>query len=438
MGKRLTLILALVFVVGIAFAAYAEVQNVKVSGDLTVYALMRELRLNNNQGGSFSSDKHQSLISIARLRVDADLTDNVMVTMRLINDRYWGTNDISSANTDIDLDLAYVTLKEFLYSPATLTIGKQELRFGNAMIVGHAFTNNIISPDGNLTTDPDLSTRKAFDAIRLTLNYDPLVLDIVGAKVEEGTTNVSNDTNLYGINANYALSKNTTVEAYWFDKDVQRKANAQNKPDRVHTLGARVVTSAIENLVYQLEAAYQIGRRVVSSTDTAKRRAWAVETALTYNMPKVKYTPSLTALYAYFTGAKDNDSKVSRAWDPMFEDQTFGNIANAQFDQTNAHIVGVVGTMKPLEDVTLKGEYYAFWWDKKYGEGQSITSRRGDTMIMRHNKFAGSELDITATYDYTEDVQFSLLGGLFFPGRAFDKQTDNTASEVIGSMKVTF
>ena len=39
----------------------------------------------------------------------------------------------------------------------------------------------------------------------------------------------------------------------------------------------------------------------------------------------------------------------------------------------------------------------------------------------------------------TEDVQFCLLGGWLFPGKAFDKTVNrNMASEVIGSMKVTF
>ena len=42
MSKRLILILALAFVVGITCAAYAEVQNVKVSGDITVKAVARD------------------------------------------------------------------------------------------------------------------------------------------------------------------------------------------------------------------------------------------------------------------------------------------------------------------------------------------------------------------------------------------------------------
>ncbi|MCM8795500.1 MAG: alginate export family protein [Candidatus Omnitrophica bacterium] len=439
MSKRLILILTLAFVVGIAYAAYAEVQNVKVGGDITAIGLMRELDLNNNQGGTESKDKYQDMLSIVRVKIDADLTDNVSTTIRLINDRYWGSSERSSDNSDIDLDLAYVTLKEFLYSPATLTIGSQELRFGNGMIIGDPTTNNRRSGDSNIAIiDADLDMRKAFDAVRLTLNYDPLVLDIVGAKVEENEQNNEDDINLYGINANYALSKTTTLEAYWFEKHSQRKANLQNKPDRIDVLGGRVVTQPIENLTYQLEAAYQLGKSVLSATNVANRRAWALETSLTYAMPNVRYSPSLTALYNYFSGRRGNDEKKDTAWNPMFEDQTAGNIANIQIDQSNCHVAGVIASAKPMDDVKLIGEYYAYWWDKRYGDGQVVTSVRGDSLTMKNKKFAGQEIDLKTVYDYTEDVQFSLMTGIFLPGSSFDKANDNTATEVIGSMKVTF
>jgi hypothetical protein len=58
--------------------------------------------------------------------------------------------------------------------------------------------------------------------------------------------------------------------------------------------------------------------------------------------------------------------------------------------------------------------------------------------IKGDNKNAGQELDLTLTYDYTEDVQFNLLSGMFVPGGAFIDQNSHIATEVVGSMKVTF
>jgi len=466
MSKRLIIILALAFVVGIAFTAYAEVQNVKVSGDLTVYGINRMLDLRGNKDDR--ADK--SMASIVRVKIDADLTDNVMATVRLLNERYWGREDTDNltagaTNSDISLDLAYVTLKEFLYSPLTLTIGRQELHFGNDMIVGDYDTNNNVTTasafGGATNRDKDLSARKAFDAIRLTLDYDPLVIDAIAAKVKERTLTISDDEDLYGINANYKLAdmkymKNTTVEGYWFEKRTGRRQSVATvvakKVDRVDTVGGRIVTQPIENLTGSLEAAYQFGKNAnigttaTTNTETLERHAWALEAFLTYDFKKLKYTPSLTAAFAHFSGdhATGSTSNVdnTRAWDPMYENQKMGDIANALFGQTNANIVGgIVKSKTPLEDISVKGEYYAFWWDKAYPEGYTIPATARNTaadLVMTGRKFAGQEVDLTATYDYTEDVQFALMGGLFIPGSSFAKGNNSTATEVIGSMKVTF
>lgn len=450
LGTMLCLIAAVGFV---ASPATAAVQNVKVGGDLTVLGFMREFDPDNNNQVSAdrSVDKDEAIASIVRLRVDADLSDNVSTTVRLLNERYWGEEEFDAAagqngNSDVSIDLAYATFKEFLYSPLTLKVGRQELRYGNAMIVGDVDTNNVVSGAsafGGAGDNADLSLRKAFDAVRAIFDYNPLVIDVIAAKIVESTLADEDDRDLYGVNANYALSDKTTLEGYWFQRHIDRHgvqptANLQNKVDQIDTLGTRIATSLRDNLKFGFEGAYQMGHAVLSASNTAKRRAYAFETYLSYEMPNVKYTPTLTAIYAYFSGQKADDNKVVRAWNPMYEDQTWGFIANAQFNQSNLHAASLSGTMKPADDLTLKGEYWAFWWDKKFGGRQTITSVRGDAIVMDHRKFAGQEIDVTATYDYTEDVQFSLLSGLLLPGNSFDKENRNALTQVLGKMTVTF
>lgn len=446
MKKHLIIFLALALVAGLSFAAYAEVQNVKVSGDLTVYAVGRELYLKPE---AYHADT--SLSSIVRVRVDADLTDNVMATVRLLNERYWGNEtDINGAakttNTGIDLDLAYATMKEFLYSPLTLTIGRQELRFGNAMIVG---TSNPVSAAGITTASPfsakdfDLSARKSFDAVKATLNYDPLVVDLIMAQVERDTRNYDDSTDLYGINANYALSKKTDIEGYWFERRTGRKEASQNKADQTDVLGARVSTSVIDAITLQLEAAMETGKDTTTlATKGLARKAWALEAAATYKIPKVRYTPVLTVLYGYFSGdrGKYSSSKTNTAWDPMYNDQVYGNIANVLLTKSNLQLLGANLAIKPKQDITLSGEYYLYWFDKVHSDTDTVTLLYDTQTGIKttHKKFIGSELDLKAAYDYTEDVQFNLLGGLFFPGSGLDKANRDIAKEVIGSMKVSF
>lgn len=520
MGKRLIIILALVFVVGIAAAAYAEVQNVKVSGDIESMAVFRStFDLKGKAArpgptdyvGTYMQQGTSSnfFVTIARARIDADLTDNVSATLRLIGEWNWGKEDTGpiprDADTSVDIDLAYVTLKEFLYSPLTLIVGRQELHYGNDMIIGDPDTN-MYSVAGNIAGD--LSKRKAFDAIRAILNYDPLTVDLVYTKVnatallntgaqlrfgipslrdinnayvERAGDRLDDDTDLFGINAKYDLGrKNTTVEGYYWYRRIGPRAfsswitsliggtpGLDYKSDTLHTFGARVVSQPVENLTVQVEGALQrgqanlftdldlVGVPLGSGPNHAERRAWAVETAVTYDWKKVKYTPSLTAMYAYFSGEDGSwdpwHTKRWRGWDPMFENQTFGAIANALFPQSGVQLMGLAASMKPKEDITAKLEYYYYRFTSNpglcatYGAGSPgymvptyYYNALSPNLTKGDNKNAGQELDVTLTYDYTEDVQFNLLSGVFWPGGAFADDNARTASEVIGSMKVTF
>jgi len=104
----------------IAAPAFAEVQNVKVSGDLSARWLIRGTYDLDKNGGTGGDSGDDFLQSAAEVQVDADLTDKVSATIAIINERAWGQNDESSSA--IDLNLAYVTMKEMLYSPLTVTV----------------------------------------------------------------------------------------------------------------------------------------------------------------------------------------------------------------------------------------------------------------------------------------------------------------------------
>ncbi|MDD5465338.1 MAG: alginate export family protein [Candidatus Omnitrophica bacterium] len=453
MGKRLILVLALALIVGLTFsAAYAEVQNVKVSGDILVSGVNRN-HFNLNNGNAAKSDKsvlkQNFLMSQVRLRVDADLTDNVMATVRLINERIWnGQNDSGAASTnsgEIDLDLAYVTLKEFLYSPLTLTVGRQEIKFGNGLVIGNA---KVVGTSSSIPTD--LTERKAFDAIRATLNYDPLVVDLVYAQTKQSNSVDRNTISLTGINAAYALNKKTDVSVYyWLKKDNNTNLSiGTSRPDQLSTVGALISNSSIENLTTSLEAAYQFGRNT-ETTNQKKHNAWALQAMADYTFAKVKTTPKIGASYTYLSGGTTSPNDTRNAgWDPLFYDQKLNNIVYTLLPFSNMSAFNLKGSMKPVDDVTvsLVYGYYgvaqknsaAFTLPHTYDNGTNYygsgTPNRGS---YTGKSYLGSALDGTITYDYTEDVQFGLTGGYFLPGNALTTDAAN-ATQLIGSMKVVF
>jgi hypothetical protein len=451
-------------------------------------------------GGKYSA---AGIISTVRVRIDADLTDNVSATVRLLNETTWGNNDWDSVavnandeggNRDVAIDLAYVTLKEFFYSPITLTVGRQLLRFGNAMIIG--------DPDTNLWSESyyvpfDLSAIKSFDAVRATFDYDPLVVDAIYSKIREvddqwwkvvgaqtAIAREHNDMDLFGVNAKYnaaGIGLKGTIEGYYFSRvDRSQQGNQiipgggtqawaavsqRGKLDSVHNLGFLVSAEFMKNLTGSLEGTWQFGNTVNDFYNrvNASRSAYAAQATVNYNLKDTKmvgkYSPNVGLIYATFSGDK-KPSTVNTAWDPMFEDQTLNTVVNALFANSNCQYVGLKVNFKPIHDLTISG-VYAYYWLNAITRNTS-TGVLGVTipwtwytnpyniLEFTGSRQLGQAWDITATYDYTEDVQFALHYSIYKPGSALyagvpdgglwgdEPVFRDNASEIIGSMRVTF
>jgi len=56
----------------------------------------------------------------------------------------------------------------------------------------------------------------------------------------------------------------------------------------------------------------------------------------------------------------------------------------------------------------------------------------------KKKNYAGTELDTQVTYNYTDDVQFGLIYGVFAPGNVYRTPNDAVAQELISSVSVKF
>jgi len=88
-----------------------------------------------------------------------------------------------------------------------------------------------------------------------------------------------------------------------------------------------------------------------------------------------------------------------------------------------------------MDSLKLNGNLNMFW--NQYAYRASLGKSRG---------YVGTELDMGATWDYTEDVSFNLVMGYFMPGDVYsvrDERTNvasgnKTATDVVASVKVSF
>lgn len=488
--KHLKLLSVLALLVALAVPAYAETQTVKVSGALDAYWFYRDnldLRDGNDaasvptnaavpaQGGAGNainqSDGDNYFMSIAQVEVAADLTDNVSVVIRMMNQRDWNADafEDSSAPTttrgaenreeefDVGIDLAYVQMKEIFYAPLTLTIGRQDLWFGRGFILGA----NYQDPQNSIGAN-EFTSVVSFDAARATLDFAPWTLDLVFANIDENSHDPENDRQFWFLNINYKFAEyNAVWEAYYMndaDKAALSSAasgaagtvdNPRTAADNLtHTIGTRAQFDPIQQITLGGEIAAQWGDYFTNASAAERdREAFAAELFGEYRWDNT-WKPMLGLQYVMFSG--DSGAATTgdyEGWNQLFRGPTYGDIRDWQqifyntalgADQqagTNQQHVAVYGSLLPMEDLKIDGWFYWFWNDENIISGGSGLSED-----------IGKELDIHVTYDYTEDVSFGLWLAWFFPGELFDTQvgggtagdTDATAFQSVSSVKVAF
>src|SRR3989338_7770961 len=349
--KHLRALSVLALALVLAAPAFAETQNVKVSGSIDAYWFYRvnfDLRDNNDVGvvpvGSgagiydhgATGDTHQKseaddyFMTITQIEVAADLTDNVSTVINLINQRDWNaagfessvqsgapTTAVTGVNEfDIILDLAYVQMKEIFYSPLTLTIGRQDLWFGRGFIIGW----NPQDPQG-VTQADEFTQIQSFDALRATLDFNPWTIDFVFSKIREGAHDPEDDRDLYIANVNYKFAEyNAVAEAYYvgeFDRNALRTAGTTvvnnsggTKDNDTNTLGGRVQFDPISQITLGGELAYQFGTyraakaAAVVFPEGRDRDAWAADIFGTYRFDYT-WKPEITLEYVLFSGEND-------------------------------------------------------------------------------------------------------------------------------------
>lgn len=487
MKRLITLGIVVTVIAVFAAPVLAEVQNVKVSGDIKTTAVQRDnytlLPSNRITSGNVVSDKLNTetenfIITQARVRVDADLTDNVSAVVRFLTEYYWDTeSNTSDSGDNVDLDLANVTLKEVFYQPLTVTVGRQPLRYGNAFVIGDPDTNTTGAEtldDNNDFLADDLSLRKSFDAIKAVLDYAPYTVDVIFAKIDEsGTTD--RDENLYGVNVSRQFdSYDAEAEAYWFyyENDTNTAPNpdggatpeaTQRPGNEIHTFGARGSMTPIENLNVLGEIAFQRGDYDSVSATKRDQDALAFQVAGEYALQNFDWNVAVRAGWTHYDGETRDNTGDHEGWIPLFEDQSHGVVANYILggvnggQNSNADILNIGATAEPLEDLTLSVDYYAFWLDEKLvsanntaannaangNQGLGWTNLVESTYLMNAENDLGYEVDVALNYDYTEDVRMGLSAGWFVPGDAFEGSSsgntnEETALQVLATLDVAF
>jgi hypothetical protein len=473
--KHLKALLVLALGLAVTIPAFAETQNVKVSGSMDAYWFYRrnfDLRDSNDAGsipagtavpagggaaGSISqrSEDDDYFMSITQAEISADLTDNVSTVINLINQRDWNADTFSGGagggaalgteEFDLLLDLAYVEMKEIFYAPLTLKVGRQDLLFGRGFIVGW----NPQDPQANIQAD-EFTQIQSFDAIRATLDFNPWTIDLVYSNINENSHNAEDDRDLWIANLNYKFAEYNAVAELYAVSETDRAtlaAAAGTANNDTHTVGGRVQFDPISQMTLGAELAYQFGNyRAAIASPERDRDAWGSDLFAEYRFDNA-WKPMLGLEYVYLSGENDLGAGTTQsygAWNGAFRGPVYGwyhdykevyyatSAPNDQAAGQNQEHISIYGTIKPMEDLMLSANYFHFWTAET---AHTVTADPNSGSLSDH---IGDEIDLLATYNYTEDVTFSLMADWFIPGDLYSKPNDATATQVISRVLVSF
>jgi hypothetical protein len=303
-----------------AIPAFADLQNVVVGGQVRISGHWYSVE------GDHPGFNNEAIVEQrTRLNVRADFTDDVSAFIEMDDYEMWGGGSLtasdfrsnyltgvdSRANTSDDVELyqGYIEANKMFGAPLRLRIGRQELKFGSAWLVGTG-------------ESAPYFTGLSFDAVRATYATDTFSVDAFWSKLAETSPfEADGDTDFYGVYASCTAVENVTFDAYWlFVRDALQGVN------ELHTLGLRSA-GKLGGFHFEAEGAYQFGDYDKAVFDVANAQvfagghtdSWACNVLAGYFF-ECTWKPHPFIGFEYFDGGDGDDLAFNR----LFSDARLG------------------------------------------------------------------------------------------------------------------
>ena len=433
--KILSIVLALALVVAFSVPAVAEVEEITAGGSIQIRGNYQEPGFIGGNGfnDDISSDAWYS--QRTRVNVDAALSGGVRAFVEMQSYDFWGSDlddgTLSESATEGGNDLltlyqAYIDINNIADYPVMVRIGRQELVYGREWLVG----NN----DAGINF-----SGLAFDAIKVVYTDEAFQVDAWAAKLADanppgGTLLVDpqdDDTDFYGIYGTYSGIENTTLDAYVL---LVRTA-ITNDVDYLYTVGGRaagLVDIGAGAIDYNAEVAVQFGDTTGGAGDY---EGWALDLMAGYTFTDVEWTPRVELAYTFLSGDDALGDSDTETFQRLFSDVHYGELnlgGTLDVAATNLHILRIGGSAVPVENLTVSADLTYFMLAED--DAGFIVTGQAPVFGVPQNWLAdddeaGLELDLVASYEYTEDLNLRLGWAHFFADDAIENSWGGGAND---------
>lgn len=334
----------------------------------------------------------------ARLGLTFEQTSGLEVTMRVQDVRIWGEesdtlNDFSADGFDVHEAYARIPAADWL----ELVVGRQEIVLDDQRLVGSVAWSQ---------------RGRSFDALRGTLTFDPLTIDLFYAKVREAESYVDgnvadgvvDDIDFGGLHTSVRVAKGHAVSGLYLI-NANHGFNEQGDEHLRHTTGLFAEGGA-GGFSYEAEGYYQFGRMA-----EAQIAAFMGAARVGYRLD-VPGKPVAIAWGEYLSG----DGTPEGAFDTLYAtnhkfygEMDFFLAIPANTAQLGLADVGGGLGASATDALTLHADFHHF---------RSAEAAAGGARAF------GNEVDFKVQWAAMENVAVRALYGLFLPGDAMRAPQD--------------
>ncbi|MEW6325885.1 MAG: alginate export family protein, partial [Nitrospirota bacterium] len=361
-----------------------------------------------------------------RLHFGYAVTPDIALFLQIQDSRLFGSETSTVSNEkNLDLHQGHLTVKN-LFDVLTLTLGRQELVFGDQRLVGNLGWTNV---------------GRSFDGLRLTYVFVPVRVDLWAAIPKQYGANVGADPafspsnresqqfyGLYGaimvdslVIEPYVLYLLDTGDATELDSlgalVSPITAPAARGQERA-TLGLRLHGKAAgESIDYTVEGAYQTGRMDArGATPQSDIAAYAVAVKAGYTAP-VAVKPRIGVEYDLASGDENSADGRFTTFENLFPTNHMHYGYMDYVGWRNMQAVRLSLGMKPTATSGVSLDYHRFWLAETADHWYAASGRIfRATPAGNAERELGGEINLVAYFMIKEKLRLETGYGHFFPG----------------------
>lgn len=292
-----------------------------------------------------------------------------------------------------------------------LRLGRQELNYGNQRLIG-AFGWDTVG--------------RTFDGMRLTWQVSSRwSADAFGARLVEvrrGTPHRVGNQDIYGLYTHFTPKRPAQVDLYaLYHHDGLRSRGelpgGTPSVTRIYTVGGRVLRSPGSGWRYDVESAWQFGRR---GADPHRAAALAAQVGYSF---KRRFSPSLAFEYDFATGDKNPFDGRAHEFHNLFPtNHSFYGYADLM-GWRNMHDLRTTVAAQLLQKLRLQADYHRFLLASRRGRWSSAGGQTlGFDPTGNAGRDLGQEVDFLGRLPVNKYLQLESGYSVFVPG-AFARAT---------------